>query len=217
MERYPWDRQVVLTIEPRPAPWQGQVCLRIPDWSRGFESTGGLYRPRRTPEMEALTVRVNGRAVTPTVLRCGYFVLRREWAQGDMIELSLPMPILRITSHPRAAANRGRAALQRGPIVYCIEAADHGGRTRDILLPRDAWLHAEHRPDFLAGVTIAEGKARRPRPDGAAEDVRLFAVPYAVWGNRAAGEMDVWLPEEPGTSAQEPDGKAGLASRTGAW
>ena len=86
-------------------------------------------------------------------------------------------------------------ALRRGPLVYCIEAVDHGGRTHDILLPRDAELHAEQRPDLLAGLTIVEGKARRPRPGGAEEPVRLLAVPYAVWGNRKVGEMDVWLRE----------------------
>ena len=193
--RYPWDGRVVLTIEPQPTPWHGEICLRIPDWSRGFESTGGLYDPRRTPDMETWTVRVNGLAVTSTALRRGYFVLRREWVQGDEIELSLPMPVLRITSHPQVTANQGRVALQRGPIVYCIEAVDHGGRTRDVFLPPDAGLHAEHRADFLSGVTVVEGEARRPRPDGIEENVRLFAVPYAVWGNREVGEMDVWLQE----------------------
>jgi DUF1680 family protein len=193
--RYPCDGRVVLTIEPQGAPWHGEVCLRIPAWIRSFESTGGLFQSRPVTESETRSIRVNGRAAPPTAVRRGYFVLNREWAKGDVIEFSLPMPILRITSHPQVAANRGRVALRRGPLVYCIEAVDHGGRTHDILLPRDAELHAEQRPVLLAGLTIVEGKARRPRPDGAEEPVRLLAVPYAVWGNRKVGEMDVWLRE----------------------
>jgi DUF1680 family protein len=196
--RYPWDGRVTLTVEPQPPPWHGEICLRIPDWSRRFESTGNLYQPRPVPEADAWTVRVNGRAIPPAALRRGYLVLRREWAKGDVIELSLPMPILRITSHRQVVANRGRVALQRGPVVYCIEAVDHGGRTRDIVLPPATRVRAEHRPDLLAGATVLQGDANRLRRAKAdAAPVRLFAIPYAVWGNRAVGEMDVWLPEEP--------------------
>jgi DUF1680 family protein len=196
--RYPWDGRVTLTVEPQPPPWHGEICLRIPDWSGRFESTGNLYQPRPVPEADAWTVRVNGRAIPPAALRRGYLVLRREWAKGDVIELSLPMPILRITSHRQVVANRGRVALQRGPVVYCIEAVDHGGRTRDIVLPPATRVRAEHRPDLLAGATVLQGDANRLRRAKAdAAPVRLFAVPYAVWGNRAVGEMDVWLPEEP--------------------
>jgi len=195
--RYPWDGQITLTIEPERSSWHGEVCLRIPDWSRRFESSGDLYQPRSLREAEAWTVRVNGRAIQPTALRRGYFVLRRDWAKGDVVELSLPMPILRITSHPQVAADCDRVALERGPVLYCIEAVDHGGRTRDVVLPRAARLHAEHRPDFLAGVTVLAGEARRQRHAGAGEEhVSLLAVPYAVWGNREVGEMDVWLPED---------------------
>jgi hypothetical protein len=193
---YPWDGQVVLTVEPQPSPWHGEICLRIPDWSRGFESTGGLHQPRISREVEVRTVQVNGRTIPPTALRRGYLVLRRDWVQGDTIELFLAMPILRITSHPQVVVNRGRVALQRGPVVYCLEAVDHGGRTRDIVLPRAAALHAEHHPELLAGVTVLKGDAQRQRQTGTEEHVRLRAVPYAVWGNREVGEMDVWLREE---------------------
>jgi uncharacterized protein len=205
--RYPWDERVVLTIKPQPTPWHGEICLRIPDWSRGLESTGGLYRPRHAPQIETWTVRLNGRAVTSSAFRQGYLVLRREWVQGDEIELILPMPVLRITSHPQVTANRGRVALQRGPIVYCVEAVDHSGRTRDVFLPRVAALQAEHRPDLLAGVTVVKAEARRQRRAGTEENIPLLAIPYAVWANREVGEMDVWLREEPSPSWSSPRGR----------
>lgn len=193
---YPWDGQVVMTVEPQPSPWHGEICLRIPDWSRGLESTGGLYQPPVSQQLEAWTVQINGCTIPPTALRRGYLVLRRDWVQGDTIMLSLAMPILRIRCHPLVVVNRGRVALQRGPVVYCIEAVDHGGRTRDVVLPCDAALHAEHHPELLAGAILLKGDAQRQRPVGTVEHVRLCAVPYAVWGNREVGEMDVWLPEE---------------------
>jgi len=194
--RYPWDGRVALTIEPQRSHWQGAVCLRIPDWCRHFESTGDLYQARPSRQDESWTVHINGRAIQPASLRRGYLVLQRNWVQGDVVDLSLPMPILRIASHPRVVANRNRVALQRGPIVYCVEAIDHGGRTRNIVLSRGAELQAEFRPDFLNGVMVLAGEARRQRQAGADEEsVRLLAVPYAVWGNREVGNMDVWLPE----------------------
>ena len=188
--------RVVLTIEPEPSPWHGELCLRIPDWCRQFESAGDLYRPRPAPSAGAWTVRVNGHVIAPTALRHGYLVLERDWDNADLVELHLPMPIRRITSHPQVIDDRERVALQRGPTVYCIEAVDHGGRTRDIILPAAAALRAEHRSELLAGVTVLQGDARRRRPgEGNEEPVSLLAVPYGVWANRGAGEMDVWLPE----------------------
>lgn len=188
---------MVLSIEPRQPPWQGAVCLRIPDWSRRFESTGDLYQPRPSQKAGSWMVHVNGREIQPAALRRGYLVLQREWEQGDVIELSLPMPILPVVSHPQVVVNRDRIALQRGPIVYCIEAVDHGGQTRDIVLPCAASLQAEHRSDLLSGVTVVIGEARRQGHTGPEKErVPLIAIPYAVWGNREIGEMDVWLAED---------------------
>ncbi len=93
------------------------------------------------------------------------------------------------------AANAGRVALQRGPVVHCVEAVDHGGSVRGLWLPEDAELVAEHRPDLLGGVTVLKGTAMRRDDDNAAgPSAPFFAVPYAVWSNREPGEMDVWLP-----------------------
>jgi len=196
--RYPWDGRIVIIVEPEEPPWRGTIHLRIPDWCRGFESTGGLYRARPCADAAAWSVCVNSRSVSVAGLRHGYAALARKWERGDVIEICLPMPILRVESHPKVAVNRGRVALQRGPIVYCIEAVDHDGRIRDVYLPRDAKLHAEHHPDLLGGVTAIKGTARRREKTGRTDrPAEFLAVPYAVWANRAVGEMDVWLSERP--------------------
>jgi hypothetical protein len=123
------------------------------------------------------------------------------------------MRVRRITSHPRVLSNHGLIALARGPLVYCVEGADHpGGDLRDIALPPGAALASEARPDLLGGVTVLRGEAavqappaagghlysdapEPSAPTGERSTVPLTAVPYFAWANRDAGQMAVWLRE----------------------
>ena len=186
--RYPWDGKVRLAVDPtKDAAFT--MCLRIPDWC------------------EEARIAVNGRAIDRPDMQRGYARIQREWKRGDVIELDLPMPIRRIAANPRVKENVGKVALQRGPIVYCLEGVDNGGRVRHLTLPRNAELHAEHRPDLLGRVTVIRGTALATGNEGwddelyrhaaAAESAEFVAIPYYAWDNRAAGEMVVWLPESP--------------------
>jgi len=114
------------------------------------------------------------------------------------------MPVERIEANPAVAAGAGRVALQRGPLVYCLEAADNGSRLDDLILPRDAKLSARFDAELLGGVTAITGRASRIDRSGwknalyrrarhETKAVRLAAVPYCVWNNRKAGEMLVWI------------------------
>ena len=111
------------------------------------------------------------------------------------------MPIQRVHSHPNVKADRGRVALQRGPVVYCLEGIDNGDFPRQLTLPPQSALRAEFRPDLLGGITIVRADAVRcvksSNPDQPVKTsaVQLLAIPYYAWDNRAAGEMVVWLPE----------------------
>jgi len=91
-----------------------------------------------------------------------------------------------VRAHDNVENNRGRVAIQRGPIVYAVEGIDNGGRAWDTALPADAELTVEHRPEMLGGVTVVRGSA-----------IDLLAVPYFAWANRGPGEMAVWLSESP--------------------
>ena len=147
---------------------------------------------------EAFTLAVNGQPVKPEIVQ-GFAVLRRTWKAGDAIELSLPMRVRRVLSHEKVAADAGRVALERGPVVYCAEAVDNGGRALNLVLPDDAALSASHRPDLLGGVTVVTGRALalQPSDDGRSVLTReqdFLAVPYHVWAHRGDGEMAVWLP-----------------------
>jgi DUF1680 family protein len=136
--------------------------------------------------------------------------VRHRWAPGDAVELTLPLGIRRVASHPHVLANVGRVALARGPLVYCVEAADHPGvDVWDLGLPEGARLGAADRPGLLGGVVALTGEAveapstawgdglyapaeRAPVPQR--RRVPLQAIPYFAWANRTAGPMQVWLP-----------------------
>ncbi len=187
--QYPWDGKVRIVVDPAENA-EFAICLRIPGWSR--YATTGLD---------------DGRAPARTILQDGYARIQRKWKRGDVANLDLPMPIRRITANPRVKENVGKVALQRGPIVYCLEGTDNGGRVRHLTLPRNAELHAEHRPDLLGGVTVIRGTVLATGGEGwdddlyrhaaEAESAEFVAVPYYAWDNREAGEMVVWLPESP--------------------
>ena len=89
----------------------------------------------------------------------GYARLRRMWKPGDVVELAMDMPVRRVKAHAKVKADVGRVALMRGPIVYCLEGVDNGGKVQNLFIPPEAQFTAEHRPDLLGGVTIVRGSA----------------------------------------------------------
>ncbi len=167
--QYPWDGTVRLTVEPY-TPGRFTVALRIPGWCHGTKIT------------------INGKPVDPVDMQKGYAMVRYQWQSGDVIELTLPMPVERIEANPQVQADRGRVAVERGPIVYCFEAVDNGGHAKEIVLARDPKFAVEHRKDLLGGVTVVTGVAAGGR--------KITAVPYYAWDHRAPGEMIVWPRQE---------------------
>ncbi len=192
--RYPWDGHVTLTVTP-PKQQMFDLCLRIPGWCRDSETPGGLYRT--AGEKAKPTLKINGQEIKYDSLDKGYLRITTNWNPGDKVELDLPMPIRRVYAHPDVKEDAGRVALQRGPIVYCVEAVDHGGRVSHLILPPDAKLTAEHRGALLGGVTVITGKAKaRTAGSNELQSVDFLAIPYYAWENRTPGEMTVWLPEK---------------------
>ena len=193
---YPWDGHVRLTVAEHDAGLsEATLRLRLPGW---------CAEPRLT---------VNGQPYEGRLEPGTYAALQRTWRAGDVVELDLPMPVRRITSHPRVLSNHGRIALARGPLVYCVEGADHPAvDLRDIAVPAGAAFAGELRPDNRGGVTVLRGEALVPTPSrsdshlyadasraraatGDHRTVPFTAVPYYAWANRDAGQMAVWLRE----------------------
>ena len=176
--RYPWDGAIRVTVQPE-KPGKFEIRLHIPGWARNEAAPGGLYT--FVDRLDAgPSLRVNGKSVG-LKLQDGYAVLDRKWRKGDVVQLNLPMPVRRLAAMTEVEADRGRVALQRGPIVYCLEWPDNRGiNVRDAVLSDDEKLAAEFEPNLLNGVeTVTAGP--------------LKAIPYYAWANRGKGGMEVWI------------------------
>jgi DUF1680 family protein len=170
-----------------------KLCLRIPGWAHGQPVPSDLYRVA-DPRHELITIAVNSQTVDAKPKADGYVHIQRMWQAGDVVELDLPMAVRRVVAHEKVEADRGKVALMRGPIVYCLEALDHPDA--DVLtmtLPQSSPLNATHRPELLGGVTVIQGEAIAE--DGHATP--LTAVPYYAWANRRKGAMTVWVSQSP--------------------
>ncbi|HET8840426.1 MAG TPA: beta-L-arabinofuranosidase domain-containing protein, partial [Ktedonobacteraceae bacterium] len=183
---YPWDGNISLEVEVS-EPGEFGLNLRIPGWCKEAHLTLG--------EEEL-----------PLKIRNGYAHVRRDWNSGDSLTLSLAMPVERVYAHPAVRATVGSVALQRGPLVYCLEAADHTSELHQISLSREVPLEAHVAENLLSGVTIITGPASVLQTDDwsdtlystappRATEQTLTAIPYYAWGHREHGEMQVWIRE----------------------
>jgi DUF1680 family protein len=193
--RYPWDGAVRITVTPDRSR-AFDIKLRIPGWAGNEVVPSDLYRyaDGGSPPVTLTVNGVTGRAPGAD----GYATVSREWKAGDVIALTLPMPVRRIVAHNRVEANRGRVALQRGPIVYAAEWPDNAnGQVRNIVLPASSTLTSEFRSGLLGGVQVIKGRAVGLAYDargGVTKTAQDFtAIPYAMWANRGPGQMIVWL------------------------
>ena len=197
--RYPWDGRVRLTVSPDRAR-RFAIKIRIPGWARNEPVPSDLYRFAEAVDAP-FSLGVNGKRAEGSGLDAldkGYVTLDRTWKTGDVIELNLPMPVRRVVAHPQVDADRDRVALQRGPIVYAAEWPDNpGGKVRNIVVPPNAPLTSEYRPDLLGGVQVVKGRAVGLAYDAdgglSKREQDFMAIPYAMWANRGRGQMIVWL------------------------
>jgi len=178
---YPWDGTVTLTLQPA-QPTTFTLCIRIPGWAQGRPVPSDLYHYLDNTAAP-IVLTVNGQPMALT-LHQGYAMLDHTWQAGDIVELTLPMPVRRVACHPAVSENVGKVALERGPLVYCAEGIDNRGQVLDVVLQDGATLETEFVPDLLHGVVVV----RAVQPTGV-----LTFVPYYAWAHRGVGEMAVWL------------------------
>ncbi|MFN8486311.1 MAG: glycoside hydrolase family 127 protein [Caldilineaceae bacterium] len=178
---YPWQGTIQLTVQPQ-QPVAFTLCVRIPGWAQGQPVPSDLYHYVDASSAPA-TITVNGQSVALT-LNKGYAQLQRTWQAGDVVEVTLPMPIRRVVSHPNVKDTADKVAVERGPLVYCAEGVDNGGHVLDKVLEDGATISAEFKPALLNGVTVLQ--VQKPAGD-------LLLVPYYTWAHRGVGEMTVWF------------------------
>lgn len=183
---YPWNGKAMLTLNHLTAQPLNRLTLkiRIPGWAKGQPVPSDLYTQTKPSSAMEISVAVNGRAVNGVPGKDGYLTVEREWKGGDVVEVDLPMPVKRIRAHAKVEADKGRLAVERGPIVYCAEGCDNGGKAFDAVLPADATFTDD---------TIVIGDKTFPALK-ASNGLKL--IPYCLWGNREPGnEMQVWFKE----------------------
>ncbi len=189
--RYPWEGKVRLTVDPG-ASRELSIRLRIPGWARNEANPDGLYQFKETVEASP-GITVNGEPVEAPMEK-GYAVIDRSWSNGDTIELDLPMPVRRVVADERVEADRGRVALQRGPIVYCLEGPDNAeGHVRNLYIEEESKLDSGFQPDLLGGVGTISGPAVAVSENGKTHAQSFVAIPYYAWANRGPSEMIVWV------------------------
>ena len=202
---YPWSGKLRMTVSPK-SDRRFALRVRIPAWVRGEVLPSDLYR-YEAPTPAAWSLHVNGKPVDAKLAE-GFAVLDREWKPGDVVELDLPMPIRRVLANEQIEYDRGRVAIERGPLVYCIEGADHDGSVRDMWLADNVELTAEHRSDLLGGVTVLKGEAMGVyrKEDGTigGRSRPMTMIPYYAWCHRGANEMVVWIPQSPNLAVVPP-------------
>jgi uncharacterized protein len=182
---YPWEGDVHFRLE-MDTPAEFTLCLRIPGWSHN----------------EVLESSISGGKIEN-----GYLTIFKKWSPGDEIDIEFDMPVERIYAHPDVGADVGRVAIQRGPLVYCLEQVDHSHPVHRTFLPSTSRLHARFDTKILDGVTVIEGEALSAVLDNWQDVIyrtyppefditQITAIPYFAWDNRSPGEMFVWLPEK---------------------
>ena len=182
---YPWDGRIELDVL-ADAPFATTLALRLPEWCA-------------QPQLQ-----VNGEAVQIDADK-GYARLTRRWHPGDCIVLELPMPVRRVSAHPSLRQAAGKVALQRGPLVYCLEQVDNGPDLHQLVLPADAVFRVLPGEGVLGGKQVIQVEGVRRLPAGgdalyrydagtpAQQRQALAFVPYFCWANRGEGEMRVWV------------------------
>lgn len=201
---YPWDGDIRIRVA------QGSqkfvLNLRIPGWVRGEVLPSDLYRYADNKQL-SYAVTVNGEPVAGE-LQKGYLQIDRKWKKGDVVEVHFDMQPRVVKAHEQVAADRGRVAIERGPIVYCAEWPDNDFNVHNILLNQRPTFQVVNKPDLLYGIceltTEAQSLSYNAAGKLAVKDVTLTLIPYYAWAHRGEGDMEVWLPIEVGASSAQP-------------
>lgn len=193
---YPWDGTVTININPYKK-MKHKILIRLPDWAFNETTPEGAYSFNRQKK-NTLTILLNGADVGYKIEK-GYAVLDREWKKGDRIKFELPMDVLRVIANSNIKENINRVALQRGPLIYCVEHADNNGKALNMILTDKANFSTVHRDGLLGGVVTIDANASVVETSSNGDSVNtivknITAIPYYSWANRGKGEMQVWIP-----------------------
>ena len=193
--QYPWDGDITIRVAQSKAK-EFCMMIRIPGWARGQVVPSDLYSFCDNVSA-GYEVTINGKRVEGD-LQNGYLPISRKWKKGDVVSIHFDMPVRTIKANQRVADDRGRVAIERGPLVYCAEFADNAGHNIfSFMLNKRSAFSVEDKPDVADGVKaiITSGQLMGYDADGrlTTRDARFTLIPYYAWNHRGAGQMEVWI------------------------
>ena len=194
---YPWEGKIDISVDPENE-MKFDLRIRIPGWAKNMPVPSDLYTFINDVS-EDIQIKVNNKVLRYKVEK-GYAVIKRKWKKGDKVSMMLPMPVRKILANDRVKDDLGKLALQRGPVVFCIEDKDNqNGNVLNMLIEKNSAFESPFRKDLLNGVQIIEGKVfgliRSEDDDQIIKKEQNFtAIPYFSWANRGASDMMVWIP-----------------------
>lgn len=195
---YPWNGTTRLVLQMKKN-IQTDIAFRLPGWFTQQAAPGNLYQfTGNTAFQPGLRLAVNGKPATFTI-RNGYVVINRTWSNNDTITYQLPMEIKKLVSRKEVLANQNRIALQRGPLIYCVEGADNQGQAWNFIIPPNTSFSTD--PIKILEEPVISLVARVPKIEINIEKSQVTtqlqtirAIPYYAWCNRGSNPMQVWLP-----------------------
>jgi DUF1680 family protein len=192
---YPWDGKITLEVTPE-HPVDLTLRFRVPGWLGDGPFASDLYRFSTLITAPIDASQLDSRA--ESTRDGGWLKIPLNVAPGVNpitfpVRVSFPMPVRRVLAHAGVKDDAGRAAIQRGPLVYALEGVDNGGKVLDLSLPLDATFTPTFKSDLLGGVTTLSTTVAVTATDGRSADRAITAIPYFAWANRGRGEMAVWI------------------------
>ena len=200
---YPYKGEMKLTLNSIEGDASSKALkVRIPGWAVNKPVESDLYsytNPTTTP----VVIKLNGEEVAYTV-QDGYAVLNNSWQAGDEVSLSLPMDVHQVISNENLKTNKGLCSYERGPLVYCAEGVDNGGKLDNLFIPEGATGTAATAPTaltslFKGGLQVLRLNGKSATLNGTevvTSDKAIRLVPYFTRAHRAATSMMVWIPTD---------------------
>ncbi|MBY9004306.1 MAG: glycoside hydrolase family 127 protein [Candidatus Lokiarchaeota archaeon] len=183
---YPWEGLVEIDVNPSKS-MVFSIALRIPGWARNNPVPSDLYSYLNKNE-ENIRLEVNNKSID-LVFSEGYCIINQTWKRGDRILIEFPMPVRRVLAHEKVKDCNGMVALERGPIVYCIESIDNDN-VEKLKLNDNTHLDYKFQEDLLHGIVTITGSIQNIEKN-AEQD--FLAIPYYSWAHRGRSEMIVWM------------------------
>ncbi len=201
---YPWDGDINIKVVKTKAK-AFNMMIRLPEWVNKRPVPSTLYR-FSDDVLGNYSVKVNGQEVKAELTK-GYFNLNRQWKKGDVVTIHFDMPVRTVKAHPAVVEDRGRIAIERGPLVYCAEGADNNGNIFNFLMPQqprfnitDCQINGLRDVTFNVKAIEVKGQNIDTNTQGEAEvkPATLTMIPYYAWNHRGPGLMEVWMPQSIG-------------------